>query len=116
MDYSTLEANTMMLQVKMRNVARLLLERVARIVLGEPARVVPARKMDRLDELERREQLQAAERRGDSNYLDGELAKSQLTEGDLDRLGKLATPIEAWPDENFEDCFRPAATPPASQS
>src|SRR5438309_384595 len=94
---------------KIRNGARVLVEAVARIIMGEPARVVPERKIRRLDELERRWQLQAAEHRGDLDYLRAELAKAQLTSADLDRLAKLATPIEEWPVDDLDRCFTPAS-------
>lgn len=98
----------MTLHAKIRDLTRAFVEAVARIVLGEPARVVPVRKIKRLDELERREQLQAAERRGDLAYLRAELAKCQLTPPDLDRLAQSGVPIEEWPDEDLNDCFTPA--------
>jgi hypothetical protein len=86
---------------KLRDWARGLVESLGRIVLGEPARIVPERTIRRLGELERREELQSAEARGDVTYLRAELSKVQLSEADLHRLAAKGTPIQTWPDEDF---------------
>jgi hypothetical protein len=104
---------TMTLEAKLKDVMRSVLETLARIAIGERVRIVPEHKVKRLDELERRERLQKAEAAGDFEYLQAELDKSQLTEADLDRLEKGATPISEWPDEDLDDCFTP--TPDAQR-
>jgi hypothetical protein len=83
-----------------------LLESIARIILGEPAFVVPAARMKRLEELEYREKLRAAERRGDTDYLRQEIDTNQLTESDLKRLERGATPLSEWPEPDA-DLFAP---------
>ena len=92
-------------QRKLPRPLRSMIESVARLFLGEPASIVPRRKMDRLAQLERREQLRLAERRGDDVFLDRELAASQLTEDDLKRTTSSNSPIAEWPDEDFEKVF-----------
>jgi hypothetical protein len=92
-------------QRKLPQPLRSMIESVARLFLGEPASIVPRRKMDRLAQLERREQLQLAERRGDDTFLDRELAENQLTEADLKRMASSNTPLADWPDEDFENGF-----------
>jgi hypothetical protein len=83
-----------------------LLERIARILLGEPAAVVPVGRMTRLEEVEYREKLRAAERRGDADFLRREIDQNQLTEADLRRLEGGATPLSEWPEPD-EDLFAP---------
>jgi len=106
----------MTFHAKIMDLVRAFVEAIARVVMGEPVRIVPLRRIERLCELERREQLQAAERRGDLAYLSAELAKSQLTIGDLDRLAKLAKPIGDWPDEDLGGCFTPVVEPNESEA
>jgi hypothetical protein len=83
-----------------------LLEGVARILLGEPAAVVPVARMKRLEQLEYREKLRAAERRGDADFLRREVDRNQLSEADLRRLEGGATPLSHWPEPD-EDLFAP---------
>jgi hypothetical protein len=59
---------------------RHLIESLGSLLLGRPASIVPTQAIDRLNQLERREQLKLAERRGDEQFLDQELAKSHLND------------------------------------
>jgi len=61
--------------------------------------------MDRLNQLERREQLKLAQRRGDEEFLDRELEKSQLSDEEYRRAKRGTTPVASWPDEDFNDLF-----------
>lgn len=83
---------------------RSLVERIARLLTGETFALIPQRQVDRLRQLERREELLMAERRGDTEFLDRELARAQLTPEDLSRSSGQTTPISQWPDEDFEGC------------
>jgi hypothetical protein len=79
------------------------IEVIARVALGEPAKIVPARRFARL---ERREELRRAIRRGDVQRVRDELAKVQLTPDDLRRLGAKvpsAEAIQAWADEDWDE-------------
>lgn len=88
-----------------RGIFRSLAEAFARIVWNEPITVITRRQFNRLRQLERREELKMAERSGDDALLDEELQRVQLTADDLARIRGKITPIDQWPDENFEDCF-----------
>jgi|SRR5205814_121752 len=57
-------------------------------------------------ELAYRVRLKDAERRGDVAFLRRELERNQLDQADLERLGKMGTPLETWPDE-AQDPFEP---------
>jgi hypothetical protein len=85
---------------------RRIVEVVGSLVLGRPAKIVPKQAMDRLYQLERREELKSAERRGDEEFLDRELAKSELTEEEYRRATRGTTPIATWPDEDFSDLLQ----------
>jgi hypothetical protein len=73
--------------------------------MDEPLTLIPQGQAVRLRQLERREELQMAERRSDEAFLDRELEKVQLTPADLARLSAKNTPISQWPDEDMKDCF-----------
>jgi hypothetical protein len=88
-----------------RGMFRSMAKAFARIVWNEPVTVVTKRQFDRLCQLERREELRTAERRGDDAFLDRELDRVQLTPDELVKMGGKLTPIDQWPDENFEECF-----------
>ena len=45
------------------------------------------------------------QRFSEDEYLDHELAKSQLTEEEYRRATHGTTPIETWPEEDFSDLF-----------
>jgi hypothetical protein len=82
-----------------------ILEMFARLLMGEPASVVPTRKLERLEQLERRERLRMAERAGDEEFLDQELARARKKAGDLKDAMGGTTPIAQWPAEDFTDSF-----------
>jgi hypothetical protein len=82
---------------------RRVIESLGSLLLGRPATIVTKQAIDRLNQLERREQLKLAERRGDEEFLDRELAKSQLTEEEYRRAARGTTPIASWPDEDLSD-------------
>jgi hypothetical protein len=88
-----------------RGIFRSMANALARIIWNEPITVVTKRQFNRLRQLERREELRMAERRGDDAFLDRELARVQLTPDELAKIGGKITPIDQWPDENFEECF-----------
>jgi hypothetical protein len=84
---------------------RHLIESLGSLLLGRPASIVPTQAIDRLNQLERREQLKLAERRGDEQFLDQELAKSHLNDEEYRRATRGTTPIASWPEEDFNDLF-----------
>jgi hypothetical protein len=56
--------------------------------------------------LEYRATVRQAEARGDTAFLDAEIAKNQPSEGDLKRFREQATPLESWPEPD-PDLFLP---------
>lgn len=80
---------------------RPLAEMFGRFLLREPAAIIPKRSAERLRQLERREQLRMAEREGNDEFLDAELARVQLTPEQLKAASRGTTPISEWPDEDF---------------
>jgi hypothetical protein len=108
-----------------RHILRSLVERVAVLIWREPVTIVPTRQVARLRQLERQEMLMLAERTGNQHFLDQELEKVQLTQTDLDHGKKNLTPIDQWPDEDFEGALAPnsmtqipveSSGPPASSA
>ena len=89
----------------LRQPFRSIIEVLARFILGEPASIVPNRKLERLAQLERREQLRQRAIRGDHEFFERELAATQLTASDLERTRHDLIPISQWPDEDFESMF-----------
>ena|SRR5437660_1353216 len=85
-------------QLSIRYIFRRLLETALEIWLGEPACIVRASTLDRLERLAYRTQLQIATERGDVEFLASELHKYQLTQRDLNRLSRYHTPLERWPE------------------
>ncbi|HZK81108.1 MAG TPA: hypothetical protein VFC46_08580 [Humisphaera sp.] len=83
---------------KARSIAREFFEKMARIFIGEPARIVRKSTLDRLERLAYREQLRRAAAVGDSDYIEQEIRKNQLTPSEMARLGRRSTPIEEWPE------------------
>ena len=87
-----------------RNAFRAIVERIAILLWDEPMTFITQRQFARLHQLERREILQLAERMGNQDFLDRELEKAQPSVADL-TTGTGLTPIEQWPDEDFEGVF-----------
>ena len=75
---------------KFRSLLRDFFEKIARIFIGEPARIVRKSTLDRLERLAYREELARAAARGDNDYIEQEISKNQLTPKDLARLGAKA--------------------------
>jgi hypothetical protein len=83
---------------KLKSLARDFFEKIARIFLGEPARIVRKSTWDRMERLAYRERLRQAEEAGDIAFIEGEISKNQLTPSDLNRIARKHTPIEEWPE------------------
>jgi hypothetical protein len=75
-----------------------MVERIARAVVREPARIVLTSDLERLERRAYREALRLAEDRGDIAFLQKEVEKNQLTAEDRARIAKHHTPIAEWPD------------------
>ena len=88
-----------------------LIERMACVVLGEPARIIRSRDLDRLERLAYREELRAAEERGDMAFIEREIERNQLTPEVLAKIAKFDTPVAEWPDTDpdiiADDAFAP---------
>lgn len=82
---------------KMRTLAREFAEAIARIIIGEPAVIVPKSALERLERLAYREQLRDAERNQDVEYIEAEIRRNQLKPEERKNLAKRHTPIENWP-------------------
>lgn len=87
---------------KIRSLARDFIEKIARIFIGEPARIVRKSTLDRLERLAYRQQLLKAEEDGDASFIEEEIRKNQLTPSETRRLARKHTPIEQWPELDDE--------------
>ena len=83
---------------KVKAIAIDFVEKMARIFIGEPARIVRKSTLDRLERLAYREELKQAEERGDTPFLNRELQRNQLTEAECERLSTHNTDISDWPE------------------
>ncbi|MDB5358138.1 MAG: hypothetical protein JWN24_4591 [Phycisphaerales bacterium] len=92
-------------------------EKFARILLGEPARIVRKSTLERLERLAYRGQLEEAARAGNTEFIEDEVLKNQLTARERHRLVRKHTPLAQWPDvdENLieADLFDESPTPSA---
>lgn len=71
--------------------------------------VPSAAELERDERLAYRQSLDAAEARGDTAFIEAELAKTQLTADEIERIEKHHTPIADWP-ETPADLIAPKGT------
>lgn len=83
---------------KPRTLLRGIVEAMARMVIGEPARIIGKRELERLERLAYREQLMDAELQGDAAFVEAEIQRNQLTPADRRGVARRHTPIADWPD------------------
>ncbi len=76
---------------------------IAQLASREPVVIVSEKRMFRLERLA---ELQAAERRGDTAYLQAELGRMQFSREEIDALGFKAANLEDWPEN--QDCMTPS--------
>lgn len=63
-----------------------------------PLTIPTAAELERDERLAYRQSLDAAEARGDTAFIQAELAKNQLTAEEIERIEKRHTPIADWPE------------------
>jgi hypothetical protein len=80
------------------------IEKMARIVIGEPARIIRKSTLERLERLAYRELLREAARSGDTAFIKEQIQKNQLTRGERLRIARKHTALADWPDVD-EDAF-----------
>lgn len=74
-----------------------------------PIAIPTAKELERDERLACRQSLDAAETRGDTAFIEAELAKNQLTAEEIERIEKHHTPIADWP-ETPADLIAPKGT------